>query len=560
MRDRSTPITRGRPGVGGHMPRATPFTGTSATIELINELGQPQLQVAGSTHLLIWPVHPTGDGILFGRLSGREVAGGETAMGQVHPLRALAARLDLRPRLIVMSTDNSGTRRYEDRPDFALLEEAAEVGWVRWIAWRSPDRAGRDILPVETHYDMLRRNRIDMYLCSLGRRVDWKADRIILRALGMVSAEEAAAITERTHTAIRSRYVAEGRGYPSARRFGFRRNWATKYLEPDPEQWEFVKRIHYGYADAESDKRGGARKIHDELAAMGCHIAYRHIHKILRDPIYVTGEFTSTVDGVVVPQRPIPLDDPIPPEIFQRNQELLKLRRGHERTTRIGDFALNTIPVTHSACAHYRDARGRQPLMRGRTLRGIHAYRHWPCMPAACRGVVIDRDELEYHVVTSCRANISRRFLAQAWAEHHERASRGFSQAMLTATQAKNLRRRIADRERQKAELTKSFLSRLDRDEAVNEVSYWQLVGALDGDIQQMLNRLSRSHVTPSLSTTLQSAEIEERVHAILTTDLPATTGDRLRRAALLEVLVRGVEIDLSRSGRLDINVSLSFI
>ena len=211
----------GRPGAGGRLPRSSPFTGTSATADLIRELGQPQLEVHGSTQLLLWPVDPTGDGIILGRLSGREVEGGETAMGQIHPLRAMSERLELRPRLIVMSVHNSGMRPYADRPDFALVEQAISLGWCRWVAWRGPDRIARDVLPAETFYDRLRRDGVGLYLHGLGRLVDWQRDRVYLRALRLVSAEEAASIKDRTHAAIRSRYIAEGRGWPSSKRFGF---------------------------------------------------------------------------------------------------------------------------------------------------------------------------------------------------------------------------------------------------------------------------------------------------------------------------------------------------
>ncbi len=159
----------GRPGAGGRLPRSSPFTSTSATADLIHELGRPQLEVHGSTQLLLWPVNADGDGIIVGRLSGREVEGGETAMGQIHPLRALANRLGLRPRLIVMGINNSGPHPYAERPDLALIEEVIDLGWCRWVAWHGPDRIARDILPAETFYDLLRRRGVDLYLHGLGR-------------------------------------------------------------------------------------------------------------------------------------------------------------------------------------------------------------------------------------------------------------------------------------------------------------------------------------------------------------------------------------------------------
>lgn len=544
----------GRPGAGGRLPRSSPFTGTSATADLIRELGQPQIEVHGSTQLLLWPVDPTGDGIILGRLSGREVEGGETAMGQVHPLRALADRLELRPRLIVMGIQNSGMRPYADRPDFALIEEAIAHGWCRWVAWRGPDRIARDVLPAETFYDVLRRHDVALYLQALGRAVDWRHDRIALRALGMVSAEEASAIKERTHTAIRSRYIAEGRGWPASKRFGFRRNWATKFLEPDPDQWEFVKRIHLGYADAASDHRGGLRTLRDELLEVGCELSHQRLVTILRDRIYVDGSFAVMVDGSLVAQRPIALDDPIPEQVFQRNQELLDLRRGPERTTRQGDFCLNGVPVVHTDCAGLVDKRGLQSYLKGRLLRGVCAYRHSPWVPDQCRGFVLDREALERPVIEALRGVADSPELVRAWTNHRRSERRGLDPDVLSPHQRRQLRRRIRERELQKAQLVRGFTERLTTEREVNELAYWDLVGALTLEIDQLRARLARATLEPSVRDGEVAGSLREAILEVLTIEVPESGALRTQRAALVQALVEEIRIT-AVEGRVEIHI-----
>src|SRR6201999_3214831 len=110
-------------------------------------LGQPRHLSSAGSHLLIWTDHPDGDGIVFARLSGREVQHGETAMGQIHPARELCRLLGLRARLLVVSVNNTGARDFDERPDFALATEAIDAGWCRWTMWRDIARLAREPLP-----------------------------------------------------------------------------------------------------------------------------------------------------------------------------------------------------------------------------------------------------------------------------------------------------------------------------------------------------------------------------------------------------------------------------
>jgi hypothetical protein len=544
----------GRPGSGGRLPRSTPFTSTSATASLILELGQPELERVNGSQLLVWPVDPEGDGIIFARLSGREVHGGETVMGQVHPLRALASRAELRPRLIVVGTDNSGLRRFEHRPDFAVAEQAIRLGWCRWMAWRGPDRIARDILPAETYYDLLRRHDVDLYLGALGRKVDWHQDRIYLRALGIVSAEEAASIKERTHTAIRARYPQSGRGWPGSARFGFRRNWA-RFLEVDETQWEYVKRIHYGFADATNDARSGVRKIADELAQLGCDLSPQRIHTILRDPIYVTGEFVCTVDGIEVPQTPIRLDDPIPSEVFQRNQEILAIRSSRRTTTPLGTFCLNGLTVVHEECEHERHPVHGRARICGRIDHGHLVYKHKPWIPRQCRGLVLDRDVLESAVLTRLCDLTKSVPLRELWVHTQNEHRFGFSPQILTPRDRSQLRRHIEDRERQRAQLTRSYIERAASGAAANEVAYWDLVGALQAEIDQLRRRLDVAVIDPLIGS-VELASFEDGLLALCDPTATLDAGDLIRRHALLRSLIRDIRIS-TRGNVLSIKLRL---
>ena len=532
----------GRPNGGGRTPRAIPFTGTSATEGLIAELGQPHVEVDDRVQLLIWEDDPAGDGILDARLSGRELQGGETAMGQIHPQREMARRLGLCARLIVVSINNSGRRRYENRPDFRIIEDAVDLGWCKWVGWRSPDRIARDVLPAEMFYDLLQRRAVALYLSDRGGLVDWDLDRVYLRTLGIVSAEEAIAIKKRTQTAIRTRYPDQERGWPASKRFGFRRNWATKFLEVHPEQWEHVKRIHLHYSELEDGRGGGLRRLQAELLTCGCELSVERIRKILRDPIYVSGEFSVSIAGEIRPQRPVPLADPIPEQVFQRNQELLGLRSGRETKTPPGWFCLNGVPIRHERCAHLTNERGLHSYLKGRILFDkVEAYRHSPWVPSCCRGYVLDRTTLEPPVMAALRSLASNSALVGAWRSRRIALEYGYTPLVLDRRRAQILRMRIRNRELQKAQLTRAYLERLDQGEEANELAYGELVRALDQEVAQLEERLAASAAAPAVGGEEPPVELSEALEHVLTDTIPVDPALRLQRAALVQAFVQEI-------------------
>jgi hypothetical protein len=218
-----------KPGTGGRRPRATAFTPTTATAALYRELGDPTISQHQGTTMMVWVVDKRGDGILNARLSGQELQGGETALGQVHPLRALADQLERRVRLIVVTINNSGAKAFDDRPDFILTKREIDAGRVRWVAWRGTDRIAREETPFFMYRDLLRDSGTTLILGNLGRAIDFRHDRYQLNMQNTAAADERDLIYMRTHGAIHSRWVLEGRGWPSSGGYGFRRNTQTKF-------------------------------------------------------------------------------------------------------------------------------------------------------------------------------------------------------------------------------------------------------------------------------------------------------------------------------------------
>ena len=415
-------------------------------------------------------------------------------MGQVHPIRALNESLGLRPRVLLVSTNNSATKRYEDRLDFALIERSIKTGWCRWVCFRSADRIARAPLPLALFYDLLQRFDVTLYLSDLGRAVDWSRDRLELGFRGLMSAEELVVLKERTLGALDRGWLADGRGWPGKRPFGFRRNWATKFLEPDPAQWGFVKFAHLRYSAIENGGGGGLRRLAEELFEMGCEISPSQLRRLLRDPIYVTGDYSVRRRGATHPGRRIPLGDPIPGDTFERNQELLSLRRGRENRTPIGTFCLNAVPVIHARCAQAVNARGLHAFLRGRVdpRHDARSYRHSPFVPPGCRGFSIDQGVLEGLVIRELRSLASN----EALKVEFEKASGGSSTAgisVLTREDRRVLEVETRGLERRRTQLARGFRARVKAGEEHNELAYWELLGGLTAEIDQIRRRLSAS-------------------------------------------------------------------
>jgi hypothetical protein len=525
------------------MPAATPFTPSSAIAGLIELIGPPQLVSAG---LRVWEVDSEGDGIESVRLSSTDLQGGETALAQLEPVRRLTRSFDLRPRLVVVSFRNSGGRRYEDRPDLELIERSVRARWCNWVAFRGVDRIARDDLPYALFYDLLKQHGTTLYLAELGRAVNWSRDRIEVGLRGLISTEERETIKERTHGALVRNWVRAGRGWPSKRPFGFRRNEWTKFLEPDPEQWPYVKLIHYRYADL-SDGRTGVRRLANELAEAGCDLSPTRIRAVLDDLIYVTGEYTFTHGGELIAPAPVVLPDPIPLEIWQRNQELLAMRKGKTSRTPEGYFCLNGIRLLHEPCIDERNGRGQRPVLKGRVHpgRSICAYRHEPWVPCGCRGFVVDQDVLEPPILGAIVAGVEEGPGVDAWLLANRDRGVSISPAVDEGTR-RRVERQIGNLQRSRARLARSFRLRLAEGRDLDEMAYADLVAGIDTEIACLSEYLRRADEVDVVSLTpaaRQPSGWRAAVRATLTPDVPDDARLRVQRAALVEALVDEVVV-----------------
>lgn len=549
----------GRPGTGGRQPLASPYTATSATRELYEHLGAPLAASRMGVTMLSWVEDSGGEGIIFARLSSRDVQRGETAMLQIHPGRNMMAALGLRARLLIVTTDNTGARVYARRPDFAVIEQARAEGWLRWVCWRDQERVAREPMPFEQFMRYALDAPIDVYLQSLGRRVDWNTDRLMLRTLGIVSAEEREKITERTHRALRERWLKEGRGWPSARRFGFRRNPVTKFLEVDLEQWEFVKRIHLGYAGLEQRAGGrGVAALAGEMTALGCELSPAQVRRILRDRMYVDG--TWSVSNGKYPGRPVPLGEPIPEAVYERNQELLGLRRGRSSRTAIGEFALTGVPVIHDACEHRRDDAGRATTLRGRRHRdraGL-AYRHAPWVPEGCRGFSIARTELDAAVIRALVDLSDHPVLQSTW----QRAYRPDAAAIppvLSENDVRTLRLRIGRMRRQLGRVRRLHRESLLAGASLDLSLYGELVDDLTSEIARHEARLRVQLIAPDLGECIdaQPTSLRDAMTSVLRNN--RTQRAAVVRAALVQQLVLAVRVTDAGSRSVAIEVESPF-
>jgi len=129
----------------------------------------------------------------------------------------------------------SGGAEYARRLDFTFIRDRIAAGGLQWVCYRGPDRVARDQLSAYSFYNFLEATDTDLYLCSLGRSVDWSSqnDKLMIGTLGVIGQFERGIIRERTHTAIKARFVDTGRGYPGFTPIGTRRN-AQMYLEQVP--------------------------------------------------------------------------------------------------------------------------------------------------------------------------------------------------------------------------------------------------------------------------------------------------------------------------------------
>lgn len=549
---RSSPARR-RPGSGGRQAPVRAYSATTATAKLYEQYGEPMISKHGDATLMVWLVDSEGDGIVASRLSTRDVQQGETAMGQVHPALEGAKNHVLRPRLIIVTTENSGGLPYDERCDFELIEREIYAGRCRWVWYRDVKRLIRNVSPFYRFRDTLLETNTDLWLTEYAHRggpVDWDSDDIQLGIEAILAERDRKGIYAQTHGPLMSRWVGEGRGWPGAKRFGFRRNKLTSYLEVDPEQWPLVRMMFETYVMIENGQGAGVRGVRAALAAAGCSLSESAIKKILADPIYCTGEHSIRRAGQLYECRPVMLEDPISADLYAKVQELRQLRRGKETRNPAGFFCLNGL-VEHSCGCRLRAKR------RGACLNYTHFPPPGEKVPDECHGWSIDARELEAAVIRELRRLAKCQKLQEEWAAL-ARPQFAEPTPILDASGREALQAEIEKLTVTRDQLQGDFIDRIGKGQAPDDVlgAYHKLTGGLEEQLSALKERLARAELLDEMREVTRPAEDDPLLDVflrVLTEETPEDPQHIRRRGAIVKSCLSKVVVYEGENGRPEI-------
>jgi hypothetical protein len=400
------------------------------------------------------------------------------------------------------------------------------------VAFRHQDRIARELLPAEQFYRYLRTTRTELYLHDLvNGRVDWDRDRMILQSLGVAGEHERRRFFERSSEGIIRKRMEEGRGHTAFCPMGFRRD-AEDFLEVDPEVWPFIERIHFDYAPMTLQGASGLRRLADHLTGLGFPISREQCRIVLKNEIYVTGQWQGSYLGITYPGRPIRLNRPIPRELFESNQALLDIHTAKYRSNPPGTFLLNSVELVHEPCMEIeRD--GRRPRLSGtRNTQGKLRYQHAPFRPEGCRGWSIDAAVLERTVIDAL-VRLARDPELQTAYARNARTQGAVADGKLSEPEQLALEQRIEVLESQRREVDRRWVNRL-ADGGEPDIDWFiRLAEPLDHEI----GALRRPPGNPGLDRqddTARSARGRTRTYAARRQDHrgPDPRGPRRRRAS----------------------------
>ncbi len=542
------PLERG--GTGGRQAQISAFNESGALAPVTARFGAPEQIPGTGCRMFVWQ-RPDGDGVIAARLSGQDVKKGETGNGQVGALYdALVEAEAQQPRTIILTTDNSGYRDYSERPDLLLIEDLISEGWVRWVAWRNIDRIGREMLPIYTHLDVLKKAGVDLYLLREGGRKDLSRSDPSIHLAAIVANMEGENTHRRTHDALDRRWLEEGRGWPGFKPYATQRDDDTGFLVEDGQQLSHVRWLFERYAaagEAMSLSRL-ARELWDERRVR---MSSTTVNRLLRDPLYATGEWCVVYQGRIYAGRPIAWSQPVSMGLFGRVQQLLRLRAGRLSKTPEGEFALNGL-LCHAPCMNERNAKGKLYRLRASRRSGREArYFHSPGAPDSdrCRGYSISRAVIEPVVMRELRRLAEDPELQKAWMQAAQ-LQRGRPATPVTPADVHSLERELADAERARDQLEEDTAQRLLRGQTAMD-RYDRLAGRLEDQMVGLQSRLreARRDLEIAEAAAQQLPAVRDRralltlVQETLTDQVPDDASRREARAALVKSLLSAIVV-----------------
>lgn len=564
-KDRAPQVRRKRPGVGGRQLKA-PLISSPAELEKYGTIEWS----SGSkgARLGFIDLDPRGTTVIICRVTGDER--GETLEGQIGPcLSFCKSKEELTPRLVILAENLSGARHVRGdreptppsnlavRDDIHHLDALIEnEGWPQHVVFRSADRVAREILPMAIILGRWERLGINLWLQENGRRMDYTSDQVNLTAMNMVSASERRNIASRTQAGARRKGPLSGIGWRGKTRFGFRRR-EDHSIEPDPAQWQFILRA-FELADVGIDGTSlSTRAVAKVLEEEGCSFDHDRVRTILKDEIYVTGEFTVNVDGTPLAQTPIILPDPVPLDRFARVQDKLAQRGGSSTKTPAGEFLMNRVGFVHARCDGMIGPKGDPSRLRGYRLNRdskVRRYRHMPFRPDCCRGFTYERDLIDPYVVGALRdlahdPDLLRALIAA------ERPDLARTSSRLNDAQRTRIENGIRSLENEKIRLaeeqTDSFLSGGD----VKPEAFSRLLDSINVKLDSERTRLRRdADAVVSGEPDVQEAFTKSFLEA-LPVALPEDEDARILRGRIVQAAISRVELDDSEPGQITLTL-----
>lgn len=545
----------GRPGRGGRRRKSAAGSQTSATAELRKLLGESVVKGSHGASVEIWEVNKAGTVVVGARLSSEDVQKGENVMAQVQGALDLCEQEGLVVRYVIAATRMSGDRKKSERLDLEFILDAIDRGHVDSVIYREVDRLARNVGVADGFYRHLEEKKTDLYFTVTRRKIDWELDRLMLQVQGGMADQERRLIGRRTSSALRRRLLETGKGWPGSVRFGFMRA-RDQTVVVDPDQWPFVERIHHDYSKIGKTGRGSLRKLSEHMEELGCRFTPTTLGKILRDEIYVTGEWNVTVKGETFPGKTIELSRPIPPEVFVKNAALLENTNGKNSITPYGAYLLNTVPTFHARCMdqqvlrkHYGTSNMTTPRLRGKRYGDDRAkrppgYCHDPRTPETCRGYSVSAEILEGAVISALLNLADSKELQEAYIA---RASEGIEYAG-AKEDVGALRRQVAQIKDRRRQTVREFVDGHQGD--VAEAPQVNLVlESLDADIQALTLRLDNAVIAEKTRRKAGKNDLRTELERVLRIGHDATDEQRQRRVALVSTLLSKVVVHDTTEG-----------
>lgn len=549
-----------RPGTGGRQPRVPAGFESTATADLKRRLGsEPTVETHNGSRLELWEVNPEGDTVVGSRLSSDDVIKGENVMAQLNGALDLCEEVGLTPRYVLAATRMSGESSLENRLDLQFVMRAVEQGRVKSVVFREVDRLTRNPKVGENFFSFMKNQGANLYLTTeRPNLVDWEEGMLLLRIKSGVAAHERSVISRRTFSAIERRMLLAGKGWPGSVKFGFRRD-PQGFLEVDPEQWGLVERICFDYSRLGDTGRGSLTALVEHMKGLGCSFSREKIRQILRDPVYVNGEWSSTVNGIEYPCRPIEIPRPIPAGVHSRNISLLDNTKGrNSNATPYGMFLLNHIPFLHSRCMHEKVPKKRQtgvvdmrtPMLRGsnhnyRPRKRPFTYSHRPGSPEWCKGFAVDAQAVDEGVINALLELADSPELQLAYINGTS-AARDVEEVVEDVDE---LKRRMGGLKRKHDALVRSYIDNPQGDKVSETRGIAALLAGVEQDMEALGNRIALAKASEKPGAKNPARNLRDEMERVLVLAEDSSDEERQRRAALVGSLLSKVVLHHGDNG-----------